>query len=172
MSLRDSIQIALLLAIGTLLHLVIPGYGGGIKPDLLLSMLFIILMMYKNSKTAALAGFLAGLLSALTTSMPGGQIPNVVDKLITTIAVYFLIKYLSGKVNSKIISLLVGIVGTLISGSVFLLCTLIIVGLPASFEFLFATVVLPATLANAIVVLILYPVVVFSKKTIETTIAK
>jgi len=166
------VQVALLLAIGTVLHLVIPGYGGGIKPDLLLSMLFIILMMYKNPKTAALAGVLAGLLSALTTSMPGGQLPNIIDKLITTTLVFLLIKLLNEKVNSKILSLVVGIVGTIISGTAFLICTFFIVGLPAPFMLLFSTVVLPATVVNAIVVFLLYPVVVFSKKTIENTMAR
>lgn len=172
MSLRDSIQVALLLAIGTILHSVVPGYGSGMKPDLLLSMLFIVLMLRNDSKLSILAGILAGLLSALTTSFPGGQIPNIIDKLVTTGAIYVLIKMLNGRINSKVMSLLVGILGTVVSGVTFLGSALFIAGLPAPFEVLFVSVVMPAIVMNTIAVLVLYPVVVFSKKTIEGTIAK
>jgi thiamine transporter ThiT len=172
MSLRDSIQVALLLAIGTILHSIVPGYGSGMKPDLLLSMLFIVLMLRNDSKTAILAGILAGMLSALTTSFPGGQIPNIIDKLVTTGVIYFLIMILNSKVNAKVISLIVGVVGTVVSGLTFLGSALFIAGLPAPFGFLVSTVVLPATIMNTIAVLILYPVVKFSKNTIEGKIIR
>ena len=173
MSLRDSIQIALLLAIGTILHLIIPGYGSGMKPDLLLSMLFIVLIVEKDVvPSAILAGILAGLLSALTTTFPGGQIPNIIDKMATTMIVFLLVRLFNGKVNSKIISFLVGVIGTITSGLVFLGSALFIVGLPAPFTVLFVTVVLPATVMNTIAVLILHPIIVFSKNTIESTIQK
>ena len=79
MSLRETLQVALLLAIGTLLHLITPGYGGGMKPDLLLSMLFIVILLKPKLQPTIVAGILAGLLAALTTTFPGGQLPNIID---------------------------------------------------------------------------------------------
>lgn len=167
MSLRDSIQIALLLAIGTLLHMITPAYGGGVKPDLLLGTFFIVLLLKRDFKSSIIAGLLAGLLSALTTGFPGGQIPNIIDKLVTCLVVYGLISIGYGRINQKLLIGIVGIIGTLVSGSVFLSTALAIVGLPAPFMALFTTVVLPATIVNTIALYILYPIVLFSKNAVE-----
>lgn len=172
MSLRDSIQIALLLAIGTLLHLIIPGYGSGMKPDLLLGALFIVLLLKRDLKSSILAGLLAGILSALTTSFPGGQLPNIVDKMVTCLAVYGVISVLYGRIHQHILTAVVGVIGTLVSGTVFLAAALAIVGLPAPFMVLFTTVVLPATVLNTIALIVLYPVVIFSKNAVERTANK
>lgn len=169
MSLRESIQIALLLAIGYILHTVIPGYGGGMKPDLLLAMLFIAILLYPSFKSALLAGLIAGLITALTTSFPGGQLPNIIDKLLTSILVLGLVKVAYGRVNRYVLSGLIGIIGTLFSGVVFVGSALLIVGLPpgASFGLLMTTVVLPAAALNTVGIIILYPIVLFSKRIID-----
>ncbi len=167
MSLRESLQVALLLAIGTLLHAIAPGYGGGMRPDLLLSMLFIVVLLTPRFQPTLLAGLLAGLLAAFTTTFPGGQIPSIFDKLAAAFVVLGIIKVLGGRVNQYVLSGLIGIVGTIVSGAIFLGSALVISGLPLPFSVLFTTVVLPATAINTVAVIILYPVVVFSKSAVE-----
>lgn len=168
MSIRDLVQVSLLLGIGLILHLVIPGYGAGMKPDLLLSMLFIIIFLRRDFKVSLLAGAVAGLLCALTTTFPAGQIPNIVDKLLTSCFIYFVIKALAYIKLPKTISLgVVGVLGTIVSGSLFLLVALFLAGIPAPFNVLFVTVVLPATAINTIGILLLYPIVSFSQQMVN-----
>ena len=57
-------------------------------------------------------------------------------------------------------------IGTLISGTIFLLSAQLIVGLPAPFIALFLTVVLPATIINLVAGIFLYKVVEISMKRI------
>ena len=80
---------------------------------------------------------------------------------------YMLIKVLADRVPIVVAAGIIGAVGTLFSGAVFLLSALALVGIPAPFEILYATVVLPATVANTIGVVVLYPLVIFSKQVIE-----
>jgi len=168
-TLRDTVQIALLLAIGTVLHTVIPGYGAGMKPDMVLAMLFIIAVMKPQFRAILVAGIIAGLLAALTTSFPGGQIPNIVDKGVTAVFAYGIVTLLRHRIPDVTIAALLGVVGTILSGTVFLLTALLLVGLPAAFSVLFTTVVLPAAVLNTIAVLVLYPVIKFSKNVVEST---
>ena len=95
----------------------------------------------------------------MTTKFPGGQIPNMLDKLITVNFVYILIfiiskikilKNLSKEKENYIIALIIFPLGTLMSGIVFLLSAQAIVGLPAEFMTLILTIVLPATIINLI----------------------
>lgn len=167
MSLRESLQVALLLAIGTLLHAIAPGYGGGMRPDLLLSMLFIVILLNPKLQPTLLAGMLAGLLAAMTTTFPGGQIPSIFDKMAAALVVLGMVHIFKGRVNHYILSGLIGIVGTIVSGLIFLGSALVISGLPVPFGILFTTVVLPATAINTVAVALLYPIVVFSKSTVE-----
>ncbi|MFZ7103503.1 MAG: tryptophan transporter [Peptococcaceae bacterium] len=167
MSIREMSQISLLLAIGFILRLIVPGYGAGMKPDLLLAMLFVIILLKRDFKSAMLAGAVAGIICALTTTFPAGQIPNIVDKLLTSVVVYFLVKVLYGRIPTAIVSGIIGALGTIFSGTAFLSIALVLTGIPAPFSVLFATVVLPATVANTIGVIILYPLVVFSKQIID-----
>ena len=62
------------------------------KPDFLLSMLFVALYIENSPKNAVIAGLLAGIFSALTTGFPGGQVANMADKMVSSFAVYFMIK--------------------------------------------------------------------------------
>ncbi|MFA5536712.1 MAG: tryptophan transporter, partial [Bacillota bacterium] len=101
------------------------------------------------------------------TTFPGGQIPSIFDKLAAAFVVLGIIKVLGGRVNQYVLSGLIGIVGTIVSGAIFLGSALVISGLPLPFSVLFTTVVLPATAINTVAVIILYPVVVFSKSAVE-----
>lgn len=167
MNIRDMAQISLLLAVGFILRLLVPGYGAGMKPDLLLAMLFVIILLKRDLKSTLLAGGVAGIICALTTTFPAGQIPNLIDKILTSVFVYILVKVLADRIPSTITAAIVGALGTLFSGAVFLLTALVLVGIPAPFEVLYATVVLPTAVANTIGVVVLYPLVTFSKRVVE-----
>ncbi len=55
------------------------------KPDMLLSMMFLGIMLFPKAKYVAVLSLGAGFISALTTQTPGGQIANMIDKPITGI---------------------------------------------------------------------------------------
>ena len=148
---KEYIITALMLAMGLILHGVMPPIVGGMKPDLLLIFLVLAIMLAPNVKNTMVAGVGAGLLSAFTTSFPGGQLPNIIDKIITAFAILFLIKlllYIKSDISKSVIIMAVD---TLVSGTVFLTSALMIVGLPAPFTALFTTVVLPAVLSNSVI---------------------
>ena len=169
MSLRETTQIGLLLAIGTVLRIITPAYGAGMKPDVALAMLFIIIVLKPNLKLVLTAGVIAGLLAALTTGFPGGQIPNIIDKPLTSLFAFGIVMLLKNRLPDTLICGVLGVIATAFSGTVFLLIALNIVGLPAPFGILFSTVVLPATVLNTITILVLYPIVKMSKNLVEKT---
>lgn len=151
---------SLFLALGLILHQVIPAFGLPMEPDMALAMLFIIILMNKDSfRTCFCAGVVTGIFTAITTKFPGGQLPNIIDKLVTTVLVFLLVyfvynapfmKKLKNKTKEWLVTFLVYPLGTLISGFVFLSSAAYIVGLPASFTTLVCTVVLPAVVINTI----------------------
>lgn len=156
---------AVLLAIGVVLHYVVPGIIGGMKPDELLSMMFIAILVCDDYKSTLAIGFAAGILTAFTTTFPGGQIPNVIDKLVTC-QIIFLLSRLTKKLYHQVRMFIVAIIGTLVSGTVFLLSAQLIVGLPAGLSFagLFISVVLPAVAFNTVLVILVYNLVETSLK--------
>ena len=144
---------ALLLAVGFLLHYVTPAIGLPMQIDFSLITLILVITLNRNSfNTCVASGVATGIFSGITSKFPLGFIPNTIDKIITTIFVYLLIKLLDKTaLNSKIKTIVVNAVGTLISGVVFLASALLITGLPAPFFVLFTTVVVPAIVVNTIV---------------------
>ncbi|ABW17955.1 tryptophan transporter [Alkaliphilus oremlandii] len=159
MKLKNNIFTALLLAIGFILHQITPGILGGMKFDFLLSFLFISLIVNTSFKNAVLTGLMGGLLSAITTTFPGGQIPNMIDKLLTSILLFLIIQFIRRFSMNTLAVGTISILGTLISGATFLLSALIIAGLPTSFSFLFKTVVLPTVLVNAALTIFIYHII-------------
>ena len=143
---------ALLLAVGFLLHYVTPAIGS-MQIDFSLITLILVINLSKNHFSTCIAsGLVAGIFAGLTTKFPMGLIPNILDKIVTTVVAYSLIKLLDKTaLSSKIKAIAVNAVGTLVSGVVFLTSALILVGLPASFGLLFVTVVLPAIVVNTVV---------------------
>ena len=101
MNLRKIIISSLLLAIGLVLYQVTPPILFGMKPDILLSMMFIAILVNKDYKMALLVGLAAGVLTAATTTFPAGQIPNIIDKLITCNCVYLMAE-LTDKFNNQV----------------------------------------------------------------------
>ena len=122
---------AILLAMGLVLHQVTPPIFT-IKPDTTLIMLFTLMVINRDSyKTCLVAG--------MTSAFPGGQIPNVIDKFITTNIMFLVmtlsyklpfIKSLGDKVKDLIVTGIMMVVGTFVSGTIFLTAAQIIVGLP------------------------------------------
>ena len=144
---------ALLIAVGFILHAVTPVLGLPMQPDFSLIALILIVVLNKdNFGSCVVAGIATGIFSGVTSKFPMGMIPNIVDKIITTVIVYLLIKLLDKTtLHSKIKAIVVNAVGTLVSGTVFLVSALLLTGLPAPFIVLFITVVIPATVVNTIV---------------------
>jgi hypothetical protein len=158
MNVRNIVALALLVGIGAVLHAVIPPIFLGMKPDMMLTMMFLGIILFPQARNVLLLAIVTGVISALTTGFPGGQIPNIIDKLVTS-SVFFGLFLALGKFRNNVIS--VGVLtalGTIISGTVFLTSAYLIVGLPGSFIGLFGVVVLPATLLNTVAMVILYPI--------------
>lgn len=156
MKLRKLIISSLLLAIGLVLHQIVPPIFFNMKPDFLLSMMFIAIALCDDYKITIVIGLAAGVLTALTTGFPMGQLPNIIDKIITSNIVYFLFKALKDKVNHQLKMGIISVLGTFISGTIFLGSAAILFTLPGPFLALMLGVVLPATAFNLVAVSILY----------------
>ena len=142
---------AILLAVGFLLHYVTPAIGF-MQIDFSLITLILIINLNKNNFNVGIAaGIATGIFSGVTSKFPMGMIPNIIDKIVTTITVYLLLKLLDKTtLHNKIKAVITNAVGTLVSGTVFLCSALLLVGLPAPISVLFTTVVIPATIVNTI----------------------
>ena len=92
---------AVLLALGSVLHLAVPGILGGMKGDLLLMMMFMAIFFNLNFGSTIAISLVAGIIAAITTTFPGGQIPSIFDKLISGIFVYLVTKIYLNKNNFK-----------------------------------------------------------------------
>lgn len=160
MNTRVLVLLSLLLGIGAVLHFVIPPFFYGMKPDMLLSMMFLGIILFPKTKYVVILSLAAGVISALTTQTPGGQIANVIDKPITGVLFFGLLLLVKGRINVKINVPVLTAIGTMISGGIFLTVALYIVGLmEGAFPVLFATIVLPAAALNTTFMIIVYPIV-------------
>lgn len=150
----------LLLAMGAVLHAVVPGFIFGMKPDMLLTMMFLGILLFPEKKNVAVIGLAAGVLSALTTTFPSGQIPNMIDKPITAFIFFGLLLFANKHRYSAVTAGVLTALGTVISGTIFLASASLFFSLPggATFIALFSTVVLPAVALNTALMVIIYPV--------------
>ena len=156
MNVKRMILNSILIAIGALLHQITPALGLPMQPDFAIAMLFIIILINKDYKTTLIASIIMGVITAMTTKFPGGQLPNIIDKLITAHVIYFMYKAMGNKISDNIKILLALSFGTIVSGLSFLISASIIVGLPGNFITLVTLVVLPATLMNILLGTVLY----------------
>lgn len=150
---------AILIAIGAILHQITPGLG--IQCDFSLAMLFIIIVFNKDYKTALTCGIIIGVFAALTTKTPGGQLPNIVDKLITCNVVYLILIPVRNRISQLKQMAIVLPLGTLVSGTAFLTSLMALSGLPAGLSFtgLFMSIVIPTMVVNTIIGIIIFKVV-------------
>src|SRR6056297_2062652 len=156
MRIKDLVQAALLVAIGFILHAVCPPLVLGMKPDFSLAMMFIILMVKHDLKLGFLVALATGIFTALTTGFPGGQVANIIDKLVTFFIVFAILGPVMSKFSNKIGVAIITLIGTLISGAVFLGTAALLFGLPGPFTALFYTIVIPASIINAITGVIIF----------------
>jgi hypothetical protein len=158
MNTKKLVIIALLVGMGTVLHAVVPGFVFGMKPDMMLTMMFLGIILFPDFKSTLLIGLATGIISGITTSMPGGFFPNIIDKFFTAF-IFLALFMLLGKLKKSIISIaILTALGTLISGAIFLGSAYIIIGLPGQFAAMFAGAVLPAAAVNTIVMIVLHPI--------------
>ncbi|WNS76770.1 tryptophan transporter [Bacillus sp. DTU_2020_1000418_1_SI_GHA_SEK_038] len=158
MNTKNLVALALLVGMGTVLHAVVPGFFFGMKPDMMLTMMFIGIILFPNKKSVLLLSLVTGIIAGLTTTFPGGLIPNIIDKPITAFVFLGLFLALKKFQKSIVSAAILTAVCTIVSGIVFLSSALFIVGLPGPFTALFAAVVLPTAAVNTIVMVVLYPV--------------
>ncbi|MFK9094712.1 tryptophan transporter [Bacillus salipaludis] len=157
MKTKNLVILALLAGIGVVLHSVMPNFLG-IKPDMMLAMMFLGIILVPEGKSVMLMGIVTGVLSALTTGFPNGQIPNIIDKIVTSLIFFGLFLVLRKFVKPIVCAAILTAVGTLISGTVFLGSALLLFGLPGPFAALFSVGVLPAIALNTVIMIILFPV--------------
>lgn len=169
---------ALLVAIGATLYLVVPPISGTMKIDFMLAMMFIGMLLFPDVKSVSLLAISTGVISGLFSTFPLGFFPNIIDKLVTAFVIFALIKVLKKVANHLIVATLLTALGTLISGTIFLAVALFILGvqlpgLENPFPFLFVTVVLPTIAINSIAFFIIYPVVskLMKRSSFKTAIA-
>jgi hypothetical protein len=149
---------SVLIALGYVFHTVVPPLFFGMKPDLLLVMMFLAIMLAPTKQNVLIASMAAGVISALTTGMAGGQIANIVEKPIT--AFIFLGLYvLAQKVKVNTISaVLLTVIGTIVSGTLFLLVAMVVAGLPGSLFSFIGMIVLPTSAISGLIMFFIYPV--------------
>lgn len=159
MKTKNLVLMALLVAVGAALYIVIPGFNGGMKPDFMLTMMFIGILLFPNSRDVFLLAVTTGILSGLFSTFPGGFIPNVIDKFITAFVVLLIIKLLKSHATKIVPAAILMGVSTIISGSVFLGAAITVVGANMPFLALFVTVVLPAILINIVAFVVIFPII-------------
>ena len=150
---------AILIAIGAILHQITPPFG--MQADFSLAMLFIIIVFNKDYKTTLACGIIVGVFAALTSKTPGGQLPNIIDKVITCNVIYLILLPLRNKISKIKQMAIVLPIGTLVSGTIFLTVLMMIAGLPGgmSFETLFIAVVVPTMVMNTILGIVIFKIV-------------
>lgn len=160
MKIRILVILALLVGIGAVLHAIIPPLFFGVKPDMLLSMMFLGILLFPKPKYVLILALATGIMSALTTGAPGGQIANMIDKPLTAFIILGIYLAIRDRVNPNISAPALAGIGTLISGTIFVTVISIIAGIPdGGLVSLFLLVVLPAVAVNSIIMVIVYPVV-------------
>lgn len=164
---------SILLALGTMMHFIIPGILG-MKPDFLLLMMFIAILFNMDFKSVIAIGSAAGILAAITTNFPGGQIPSILDKVISAIFVYTFAKaYLKNNNMNNLFTFILGFTGTIVSGIIFIYVASVLVGLPAGLNVkeLVLAVVLPTSVATGVLNTFLINMILIKNKN-KTKIAK
>lgn len=150
MNTKSLVHGAIFIALGFIFHYVIPGFFFGMKPDFLLFFMVTYILIYPNIKNALAIGVAMGIMSAISTSFPGGQVANMIDKPITALLTLYAYRYLlnGGAVKKAVLYFL----ATVVSGSLFLGVAMLLVGLPggAPFSAMFLTIVLPTAALSGV----------------------
>ncbi|MCG3088666.1 tryptophan transporter [Sporosarcina cyprini] len=160
MNTKNLMLMAILVAVGAALYLVIPGYGEGMKPDFMLTMMFIGIFLFPDVRSVFLLGATTGVISGIFTSFPGGFLPNIIDKFITAFVIFAIVLLLKKLSQKLVVSTVITCIGTILSGTIFLSVAIYVIGANVPFGLLFVTVVLPTMAMNGVVFFIIYPIIV------------
>ena len=161
MNTKNLVLMALLVGVGAALYVVTPGMVNGMKPDFMLTMMFIGILLFPTVKETFLLSLVTGVLSGLFTTFPAGLTPNIIDKAVTGFVFLAAVVVLKKVVSNVAVSAVLVSLGTILSGSVFLSVALFVfnANVGATFAVLFAGVVLPAVAFNVVAFVIIYPIV-------------
>lgn len=159
MNTKNLVLLALLVGVGAALYVVIPGINGGMKPDFMLTMMFIGILLFPRVKEVFLLAITTGVISGLFSTFPGGFVPNIIDKFVTAFIFYAFVVLLKKAAQKIAVSAVLAAIGTIISGSVFLGSAILVTGADIPFGALFITVVLPAVAINVVAFIIIYPII-------------
>lgn len=159
MNTKNLVLMALLVSVGAALYVIIPGFSGGMKPDFMLTMMFIGILLFPNVKSVFLLAVTTGVISGLFSTFPGGFVPNILDKFITAFVFLAFVLILKKIVQKLPVAIALCAGGTVLSGTVFLSSAIFIIGADIPFGILFTTVVLPAMLLNGVAFTFIYPIV-------------
>lgn len=159
MNTKNLVLMSLLVGVGAVLYIVIPGFNGGMKPDFMLTMMFISILLFPEIKSVFLLGITTGIISGLFSTFPGGFIPNVIDKSVTAFVFFGLVLLINKYAKKLPVAIVLTCIGTLISGVVFLSSAIFLIGADVPFMGLLVAVVLPAVAINAVAFFIIYPII-------------
>ncbi|MFJ8066832.1 tryptophan transporter [Psychrobacillus sp. NPDC096426] len=159
MNTKNLVLMSLLIGVGAVLYIIIPGFNGGMKPDFMLTMMFIGILLFPDVKSVFLLGISTGVISGLFSTFPGGFVPNIIDKSVTAFVFFGLVLLLTKFAIKLPVAVVLTCVGTLVSGTVFLSTAIFVFGAGAVFGELFVIVVLPAIAINAVAFFIIYPII-------------
>ena len=168
MNTKNMVLSAVLLALGTVLHYIMPPIFG-VTPDMLLATMFLAIMINKKFSSTIVVSLVAGILAMLTTKFPGGQIPSILDKLVSGIVIYLIYKFLFNFKLNNFKSGAINFIGTLISGLVFLSFAVFVFtpSMSSSFLTLVKTVVIPTSVVNTVLGIILSKALNISKQIVK-----
>lgn len=158
MNTKNLVLMALLVGIGAALYVIIPGINGGMKPDFMLTMMFIGILLFPTVKETFLLALSTGVLSGLFSTFPGGFVPNIIDKAVTGIVFLIIVLALRHIAQKTAVSIVLVAIGTVVSGSTFLAMALLLTDVPIDFSILFVSVVLPATVMNTVAYIVIFPI--------------
>ncbi|AZK44118.1 MULTISPECIES: tryptophan transporter [Erysipelothrix] len=155
MKIKNLTLSTLFLTLGLVLHITVPGTVGFMKPDFMLAMFFFALFGLQSFREVIVVSIVCGFLTAMTTAMPGGEVANVIDKLITGPLVFYGYQFLVRKLDLKVSSCLITCLGTCISGLIFLSIVQVLGGISLPLQFFLLGIILPAMVVNSILVLLI-----------------
>lgn len=110
---------SVLMALGLVLHIIMP--SAGIKPDFLLACMFIAITISENKRQVLAVTIASGILTAMTTNFPAGQLPSMIDKFISGFMFLALFNFIRSHNKESIIYVgIISAISTFVSGICFL----------------------------------------------------
>ena len=172
MKLMDIFDVIFLLVAGALYHLVFPGIpiAGGMKPDVSLAILFILIILKKDFRLIILSAIILGVMTTMTSSLVDGAWINLVEKILTATLVYYFAKFINSKYNLEDTYpvLLISSLGAVISAFIFIIMTYIFGVMPGPIPVLLQKIIIPSAILNIGATYVLYVSFDYAYKAMES----